>query len=434
VSKNRNEEQVMIYKASAGDRDFFVKHLREQLIPFWFANGRSIDEVYGGYFTCYDNINGKLLSTDKYMWSQGRMLWILASLSMLDIFTREEKATYLYYAKSGAEFIIKNCLLANGHCVYATDRNGMPMLVAPGESSDVSIYADCFVTIGMAKYAVVSGRTDAFDFALKLYLTLLERIETGQYMTEPYPVPKGFRHHGIPMIMLNVSMEMADAAERFRHESVRLSVDQASRFMDMILNDFIDSNGVLHEMKTIDGRFDHENLLGRYINPGHVLEDMWFIITHALKVGRLEILDKAVKIIKTAFDRGWDPEYGGLFLFADMDGGRPKGSTESFENEKMVMKILQDWDNKLWWPHSEALYSLLLAFRHTCDIGLFDRYAKIFEYTFATFPNPDKTIGEWIQIRNRSGEPDEKFVALPVKDPFHIIRTMILIIAIIDGL
>jgi len=37
---------------------------------------------------------------------------------------------------------------------------------------------------------------------------------------------------------------------------------------------------------------------------------------------------------------------------------------------------------------------------------------------------PAETGNEWIQIRNRSGQPVEGVVALPVKDPFHILRTV----------
>lgn len=43
---------------------------------------------------------------------------------------------------------------------------------------------------------------------------------------------------------------------------------------------------------------------------------------------------------------------------------------------------------------------------------------------------PDAKHGEWIQIRNREGVPEEKLVALPVKDPFHILRAFLRIIQI----
>ena len=39
---------------------------------------------------------------------------------------------------------------------------------------------------------------------------------------------------------------------------------------------------------------------------------------------------------------------------------------------------------------------------------------------------------EWIQIRTREGYPQEKVVALPVKDPYHIIRNVILIIELLE--
>ena len=41
-------------------------------------------------------------------------------------------------------------------------------------------------------------------------------------------------------------------------------------------------------------------------------------------------------------------------------------------------------------------------------------------------------MGEWIQIRTREGKPQEKVVALPVKDPYHIIRNVILIIELLE--
>jgi N-acylglucosamine 2-epimerase len=50
-------------------------------------------------------------------------------------------------------------------------------------------------------------------------------------------------------------------------------------------------------------------------------------------------------------------------------------------------------------------------------------YQKSAEYAFSVFPN--RETGEWIQIRRRDGTPEDKVVALPVKDPFHIIRNFV---------
>jgi len=68
----------------------------------------------------------------------------------------------------------------------------------------------------------------------------------------------------------------------------------------------------------------------------------------------------------------------------------------------------------------------------TGDKTFLQLYEKTHAYVFTTFPNPDETIGEWIQIRDRQGKPIERVVALPVKDPFHIIRNILLIIELIQ--
>jgi N-acylglucosamine 2-epimerase len=50
---------------------------------------------------------------------------------------------------------------------------------------------------------------------------------------------------------------------------------------------------------------------------------------------------------------------------------------------------------------------------------------RIEDYTLRTFPDHDH--GEWLQIRSRDGSPLDQVVALPVKDPMHIARSLILL-------
>ena len=98
----------------------------------------------------------------------------------------------------------------------------------------------------------------------------------------------------------------------------------------------------------------------------------------------------------------------------------------------MVKKLRENWSNKLWWVHSEAIYALLLALAELEEPWIEEWFWKVHEYTFRTFPNPDKSVGEWIQIRDRAGRPEAKVVALPVKDPFHIVRALTLAIPVIE--
>lgn len=58
--------------------EFCKKALYEDVLPFW--EKYSPDYERGGVFTCFSNSGDKLLSEDKYIWSQGRMLWVLSRL------------------------------------------------------------------------------------------------------------------------------------------------------------------------------------------------------------------------------------------------------------------------------------------------------------------------------------------------------------------
>jgi N-acylglucosamine 2-epimerase len=103
------------------------------------------------------------------------------------------------------------------------------------------------------------------------------------------------------------------------------------------------------------------------------------------------------------------------------------------ENVRVVQQVVNGWGDKLWWVHSEALYATLLAYRLTGDSDLLPLYHQAYDYTFRTFPNPDLSVGEWIQIRDRQGAPQQKVVALPVKDPYHILRNVLLLIDLLTN-
>ena len=171
-----------------------------------------------------------------------------------------------------------------------------------------------------------------------------------------------------------------------------------------------------------------DTILARHLNPGHALESMWFVMRAAAEAGRQDLAQDAVPAIRRAFELGWDTEHGGLFRFVDRDGGTPKGREIGHPYERL---ILETWDTKLWWPHSEALYATLLAVDLAQDESLLQPYAMVHTYTFRTFPHPDDEVGEWIQIRDRGGRPVDKMVALPVKDPYHALRSALLILELL---
>ena len=405
--------------------EFYKKALYEDVLPFW--EKYSPDCKYGGVFTCFSNSGDKLLSEDKYIWSQGRMLWVLARILKHKEISEERLEALSSLADKTAEFLTAHSRLENGNCVFLTDREGNIKL--SGGVYDASFYADCFVILGMAEYASYKKDYDALAFSLDLYLHTRARVESGNFRTDPYPVPKGYRTHGITMILTNTARTLADALDDLRHPDAELISKEAYEYAKDTIDSFTDENGILHEMVRTDGTFDFESQIGRYVNPGHTIEDCWFMETEWKRFCDTDRYEKTKQVLKNALRLGWDSEFSGIRLFADMTGGEPFGTIPD-PSEPMVKKTTDDNGSKLWWVHSETLYSTLLFGE---DTEIFEWYPRVKEYTFKTFPNRENDRGEWIQIRARDGSPENRVVALPVKDPFHIMRNLLLIIELLES-
>ena len=150
--------------------------------------------------------------------------------------------------------------------------------------------------------------------------------------------------------------------------------------------------------------------------PGHAIESMWFVMHHALSRNDRKTIRDAAEVIRWHLEKGWDKEYGGLFLGVDADGHPP---------------FMPHSDRKLWWPHTEALYALLLARELTGERWCEEWYDRVHEWSFHHFAMPD--VGEWRQRLDRKGKPITDVVALPVKDPFHLPRALILGIQLLRG-
>jgi len=390
-------------------KKFYLDHLNEVIEPFWLDRG--IDREHGGYFTCFDNTGGKLLSTDKYVWSQGRFVYVLAATAELT--GRDEP--YLRLAKSGARFLLRHAILRDGRCAFLLARDGTPKPAGDTNELATSTYADCFVAAGLARYAAAARDRAVLDEAARLYDSICERIDAGRFRTDPYTLPQGCRAHGVAMIALNTGQELLEAMQSLGDGRAERIGRRCDKFVRQIMDRFADGP-VVREVIAEDGRAP-DNILGRYVNPGHTAESMWFVMHHARRTGDAATIDRAAGLVKHALRLGWDERYGGLFQYVDADGGQPRGSTAGVEGCPMVAKLRNDWDNKLLWVHAEALYASLLAYALTGDRELASLHERLGRYTFATFPNPDRSIGEWIQIRDRTGAPAQKTTCLPVKDP-----------------
>jgi N-acylglucosamine 2-epimerase len=275
-----------------------------------------------------------------------------------------------------------------------------------------SIYADGFAIYGLTEYARATGDQEAIDLALATYENVQDRLaRPGSYETAPYPLPMGIKAHGVSMIFSSVFHELG----------LLLSDDTilaAGRGLaDEVLDVFLQPDqGLLYEYVHLDGSLV-DSPQGRSIVPGHVIECMWFLIEIYQHWEDDVRIKQAVDTIRRHIEYGWDAEFGGILLARDASGAEP-------------------WwpfaDTKLWWPHTEALYALLLAYEVSNEEWTMAWYEKVHDYAFSHYPVP--IYGEWTQKLDRQGEPFAGTVALPVKDPFHLPRTLINCVSLLQRL
>ena len=95
--------------------------LLNSCVPFWLNNG--VDAEYGGVITCLDRA-GKVYSTDKSVWMQGRAGWMFSY-----IYNKiEKKQEYLDFAKSCIDFATKYCIdKTDGRMYFTITKDGKPL-------------------------------------------------------------------------------------------------------------------------------------------------------------------------------------------------------------------------------------------------------------------------------------------------------------------
>jgi N-acylglucosamine 2-epimerase len=374
----------------------YRRFLTEGVIPFWTQHG--VDKEYGGVLSCMQE-DGTPISTDKYTWSQARFVWTLSAL-----YNRiEPRPEYLALARKTIEFLLARARDEQGRFVYRTTREGRILEGA------TSIYADCFVVYGLSEYCRAVRDEELLAAARQIFNRVCRRVDEPDFHeTAPYPLPPGRRLHAVPMTLTEVANELAvttgdPAIEAAADEYAARVMNHFVRPRRRLLVEFLDR--------------DYQELPGpegTYVMPGHAIESMWFMLHLARRRDNPEMERRAAEVIRWHLEAGWDPEYGGIFLGIDAEGNAP---------------YLPNAEKKLWWPHTEALYALLLAHQLTGERWCEEWYDRVHEWSFAHFAMPG--AGEWCQRLDRRGCPTTEQVALPVKDPFHLPRAVILILQLL---
>ena len=367
----------------------YKTELLDSVLPFWL--NKSIDKEYGGYFSCLDR-DGSVYDTDKFIWLQGREVWLFSMLCN----KLGKKQEWLDAAIQGAEFLKKYGHNGDYDFYFSLTREGKP-LVEP-----YNIFSNTFACMAFAQLAKATGSEEYAEISRSIFKRILERRGNpkGKW-SKAVPGTRPMKDFALPMIICNMALEVEDIIND--PQQLEKTIDEC---LHEVLDVFYqpDLGCMLENVSSLDNtRLDCFE--GREINPGHNLEALWFMMNLGIRRNDKALVNKCVEISLSVIERGWDKEYGGIFYFLDSKGA-PQQKLE--------------WDQKLWWVHIESAIAMIKGYQLTGNKKCLEWFEKLDEYMWSRFKDP--LHPEWFGYLNRRGE-----MLLPLKGGkwkgcFHVPR------------
>ena len=379
----------------------WVQEELKRSVEFWSQHG--IDHENGGVYTCLDK-TGKIYSTDKSVWMQGRCAWTYAYLCT-NYGKREE---WLEISRSCLDFMEAHCINrdAGNRMYFTVTADGHPL------RQRRYCFSEAFYAMANAEYYHNSGehiRIERARAAYELIYQLNHHLIEDPTGLGPKTIPQTRTGRALadPMIYLNVSavMRRCDPEKRALYDA------RAQQCVEEILRYHVKPE-LKCTLETVgpEGELQTDTTAGRVVNPGHDIECSWFLMEQAQITQDDTLFAQAVQIFDYAIHAGWDKEYGGLLYFIDCLGFPP----EAYEH-----------DMKLWWPHNEILIASLMIYQKTGKQEYWDWFCKTADYCREHFCEPE--FGEWYGYLRRDGLPTQPpCKGSTFKGPFHVPRSLMI--------
>lgn len=382
-----NDDCLASVESRAERRRFYLRTLLDDVLPFWFP--RALDQP-GGYLHCFD-AEGKLVDTDKSIWAQGRMSWMLLTLYN----TVEQRSEWLEWAEHGLRFLERHGFDTDGRMFFHVARDGQPI------RKRRYAYSEAFAAIAWAAHARATNSPQSEALARQLIGQFLDWNFTPGRMPPKFTEVRPSIGLAPRMIALVTIQELR--ANLGTHEYDAVANDLIEQIERLFYKP--DLEALMETVAPNGDILDHFD--GRLLNPGHALECAWFIMREGHERNRPEWVALGRAIFDHMWRRGWDPEFGGILYFTDL-----------------YQKPIQEYwhDMKFWWPHNEALLAALSAWRFGSGALAAERYAMIHHWSFQHFPDQDH--GEWFGYLHRDGRQSTKLKGNMWKSFFHLPRML----------
>ena len=371
---------------------FYRDKLLNEVEPFWFP--RAVDTVNGGLYHCFD-ADGTLVDTDKNVWAQGRMAWMLLTCYN----SIEKRPQWLQYAESALNFLETKCVdLSDGRMYFHVTADGTPI------RKRRYAYSECFAAIAHAAHYGATGDARSAERARHWFDIFADIFFTPGKMLPKTTGLRPTENLGCRMIMLVTCQEM----RKYLGDPDGFYTGWIDRCIGDLRRLCMKENikAVMENVAPDGSIIDHFD--ERTQNPGHAIEGGWFILEEArLRGNDPELIDTGCKMIDWSLARGWDPKFGGLLYYTDVFGG----------------PVQEYWHNmKFWWPHDEALIGTCLAYVMTGDEKYAEWHQRVHDWAFEHLQ--DHEHGEWFGYCERDGSPANGLKGSMWKSFFHHPRAL----------
>jgi len=351
----------------------YRSELLDRVIPFWLRH--SLDREHGGYFTCLTR-EGAIYDSRKYIWLQGRAVWMFSKLYN----ELEPRPEFLDAARLILDFLRRHARDPHGRYYFSLTREGRPSFYQRKP------YAAVFAMLGMLEFAKATNDPLLRQEAVDLFWQIRKWIQDPALLGRPLGLPS------LADVMVTASMAseiaLIDPDPRYR-DILRECLAQSKTFYDPRRRIFLEYPPA-------------DTPEGRLFCPGDSIEASWFLL-HAFPDEKF-LLDS----IEGALEFGWDQEFGGLYYFMDVDGLPP---------------LPLESNMKLWWPHTEAIYAVILAYSLTSGPKWLPWLDRLDTYAFTHFSDPDH--GEWSGYCDRRGNLTNTAKGNNYKGCFHVPRMLL---------
>ena len=202
--------------------------LLNSVLPFWLE--KSQDKEFGGYFTCLDR-KGEVYDTDKFIWLQGREVWMFSMLYN----KVEKRQEWLDAAIQGGEFLKKYGHDGNYNWYFSLTREGKPLI------EPYNIFSYTFATMAFGQLSIATGNKEYADIAKKTFDIVLSKVDNpkGKW-NKVHPGTRSLKNFALPMILCNLALEIEPL----------LDPDFMQKTIDVCIHEVMDVFLPTHEPRT----------------------------------------------------------------------------------------------------------------------------------------------------------------------------------------